>query len=346
LEVGTLKYFNSRSAAQRYAQGRPYFHPQIVQRVQQRLSLAWPVPRAIDVACGTGLSTVALKPLVREIVGTDVSEEMIRLAPVDPQTRYVVAPAEDLPFPDAHFDLLTLCAAFHWLDATAFLREARRVLRVGGHMVIYDNAFTGRMEENPAFRSWLKHVYRKTYPTPPRTRAPLPQTAEKAGFRPLGEESYQSTVTFSSDGLVDYLLSQSNVIAAVEGGHQVIEQVRTWLTDRVGPFFQGDEERTFLFGGPIWYFVKAKGIQTYPATVHGAYLTGRRAAREVDRLGSRVKVCPDLSVLISQEIPAVHSHNDACGHNLLTGAGEVSGQAQPKTRSSSAAALDPTMRSL
>jgi len=254
--VGTANYFDSRSAAERYARGRPYLHPQIVQRMQQRLSLAWPVPRAIDVACGTGLSTVALKPVAREIVGTDISEEMIRLAPLDPQIRYVVAPAEDLPFPDTHFDLLTLCAALHWLDATVFLREAHRVLRTGGHMVIYDHAFTGKMEENPAFRSWLKHVYRKTYPTPPRTRVPMPHTVEEAGFRLLVEESCQSTVTFSPDRLVDYLVSRSNVIAAVEGGHQSIEQVRCWLTDRVGLFFQGDQERTFLFGGPIWYFVK------------------------------------------------------------------------------------------
>ena len=87
----------------------------------------------------------------------------------------------------------------------------------------------------------------------------MPQTVEEAEFRLLGEESYQSTVTFSPDRLVDYLVSQSNVIAAVEGGHQLIEQVRAWLTDRVGPLFQGDQERTFLFGGPIWYFVKVLG---------------------------------------------------------------------------------------
>jgi SAM-dependent methyltransferase len=253
-----MRYFDSRSAAQRYAKGRPSLHPQVVERIQQCLSPAGLVPRAIDVACGTGLSSIALKPVAREIVGTDISEAMIRLAPVDPQIRYVVAPAEDLPFPDAHFDLLTVCGALHWLDATAFLREARRVLRVGGHMVIYDNAFTGRMEENPAFHSWLKHVYRKTYPPPPRPRVPMPQTVEEAGFRPLGEESYQSTVSFSPETLVDYLVSQSNVIAAVEGGHQSIEQVQDWLTDHVSPFFQGDEKRTFLFGGPIWYFVKAE----------------------------------------------------------------------------------------
>jgi monoamine oxidase len=34
------------------------------------------------------------------------------------------------------------------------------------------------------------------------------------------------------------------------------------------------------------HFAGEATIQTYPATVHGAYLTGRRAAREVDGIGS------------------------------------------------------------
>ena len=123
-------------------------------------------------------------------------------------------------------------------------------------MVIYEHAFTGAMEENPAFRSWLRHVYRKRYPAPPRAQVPMPQTVEEARFRSLGEERYQSRITFSPDRLVDYLVSQSNVIAAVEGGEQSIEQTRAWLTDRVTPLFQGDQERAFLFGGPIWYFMK------------------------------------------------------------------------------------------
>ncbi|HEX8917722.1 MAG TPA: class I SAM-dependent methyltransferase [Chloroflexota bacterium] len=256
MALGTAGYFDSRSAAERYAQGRPYFHPQVVRLIGQHLSLAALVPRALDVACGTGLSTVALKPVAREIVGADVSEEMIRLAPADAQIRYVVAPGEDLPFPDAHFDLLTVCAAFHWLDASAFLGEARRVLRVGGHMVIYEHAFAGKMEENLAFHSWLKHVYLKTYPTPPRPRRPMPQTIEEGGFRSLGEDHSESTFTFSLDRLVDYLVSQSNVIAMVEGGGQPIEQVRAWLIEHIHPLFQGGEERSFIFGGPIWYFVR------------------------------------------------------------------------------------------
>jgi SAM-dependent methyltransferase len=228
-----------------------------VARIQQRLSLAWPVPRALDVACGTGLSTLALKPVAREIVGVDISQEMIRLAPLDPQITYVVAPAEALPFPDAHFDLLTVCAALHWLDARVFFREARRVLRRGGHMVIYDNHFTGTMEKSPAFRSWLRHVFLAAYPMPPRSRLRMPQTALEAEFHSLGEERYRDKVRLSPARLVDYLVSRSNVIAVVEGGARSIEQVRAWLDERIAPFFGGDAERTFLFGGPIWYFVTA-----------------------------------------------------------------------------------------
>ncbi|MBV9281791.1 MAG: methyltransferase domain-containing protein [Chloroflexi bacterium] len=227
-----------------------------MERIRQRLSPAWPIPRALDVACGTGLSTVALKPLAGEIVGADVSEEMIRLAPTDPRISYVVAPAEDLPFPDAHFDLVTLCAALHWLDAGAFFREARRVLRPGGHLVIYDNHFTGTMEECPAFRSWLRHVFLTAYPMPSRPRLRMPQAAEEAGFRSLGEERYRNGVGLSPDRLVDYLVSRSNVIAAVEGGDRSIEHVRAWLYRRIGPFFGGEKERTFVFGGPIWYFAR------------------------------------------------------------------------------------------
>lgn len=249
-------YFDPRSAAERYAQGRPYFHPEVIQRIRRHLSLESPLPRALDVACGTGLSTLALKLIAEEIVGTDISEEMIRLAAIDPQITYVVAPAEDLPFPDATFDLLTVCSALHWLDTTAFLREARRLLGCGGSMVIYDNAFAGRMEGNPAFRSWLETKYLQRYPSPPRHRVPMPQAVVERGFRPLGEERYENVVTFSAEGLVDYLVTQSNVIAGVEGGRQPIEQVRAWLAEGVRPFFEVDEERRFLFGGPIWYFVK------------------------------------------------------------------------------------------
>ncbi len=249
-------YFANRSAAERYAKGRPYFHPEVMQRIRKRIPRAWPVERAIDVACGTGLSTVALMPLAQEIVATDAAAEMIGQALVDPRITFIVAAAEALPVPDDAFDLLTVCSALHWLDAPTFFREAWRVLHRGGHMVIYDNSFSGEMEGNPAFGTWVRDSYLNTYPSPPRARIRMPEAAAEMGFRSLGEERYENGVSFSPETLAEYLITQSNVIAAVEGGRQSIDEVRAWCIEGVRPFFGGEVERTFTFVGPIWYFVK------------------------------------------------------------------------------------------
>ncbi|HZT95891.1 MAG TPA: methyltransferase domain-containing protein [Chloroflexota bacterium] len=251
---GSDNFFTPAEAAARYARGRPYFHGRVIERIQHRLQLGWPVSRALDVACGTGLSTVALKPLARRIVGTDISEEMIARAPVDPHITYVVAPAEHLPFPDAHFDLLTLSSALHWLDAPAFFQEAKRVLHRDRYLAVYDNVFLGATEGNPTFQARVTQDYLSRYPSPPRTQVTLPATAEAEGLEYVGGERYENVVKFSLGRLVDYLVTQSNVMATVEGGHESIGEVRAWLTQTAAPFFGGDEELSFLFAGPIWYF--------------------------------------------------------------------------------------------
>lgn len=249
-----MNYFNPKSAAERYAKGRPYFHPHVVSRIKAYLSLAEPVARALDVGCGTGLSTLSLKAIARRIVGIDNSAEMITLAPPDPQIEYVVAPAENVPANDHDFDLITVSSVFHWLNRSAFLGEARRVLQSHGWLIVYDNYFSARMEENRAFHTWGREHYFTKYPSPPRARVGFEtEDSEKDGFHLIGQEDYQNLVTFSAEALVDYLVTQSNIIAAVEGGKERIADVRQWLTESVTPFFAGRMEATFLFRGPIWY---------------------------------------------------------------------------------------------
>lgn len=72
-----MNYFAPKSAAERYARGRPAFHPIIIERIKDFLSLREPLLRALDVDCGTGLSTIALKGIAREVVGADVAGEML-----------------------------------------------------------------------------------------------------------------------------------------------------------------------------------------------------------------------------------------------------------------------------
>lgn len=253
-----MNYFAPKSAAERYAKGRPYFHPYVVSRIQAYLSLAEPVARALDIGCGSGLSTIALKAIARCVVGIDNAAEMIALAPPDPQIEYCVAPAEKIPASDNDFDLITLSSAFHWINRSAFFTEARRVLRSHAWLIVYDNYFSARMEENRAFQTWGREHYFTRYPSPPRARVGFEtEDSEKDGFHFIGQEDYRNFVKFSVETLVDYLVTQSNVIAAVEGGKERIEDVRRWLTENVEPFFTGRAEATFMFRGPIWYLRKA-----------------------------------------------------------------------------------------
>lgn len=111
------------------------------------LALAAPQPtdEALDVATGTGHTALALAPHVARVVGLDLSPRMLaqarRLAGEQgaQNATFLEGSAEQLPFPDGRFSLVTSRhAPHHFHDLPAFLCEARRVLAPGGRLVIAD----------------------------------------------------------------------------------------------------------------------------------------------------------------------------------------------------------------
>ena len=130
-----VNLFAHKSAAERYARGRPYFHATVIRRIKERLSLNSPFQRALDVGCGTGLSTIAVKEIAAWVMGADSSAEMIYLAPKASAVEYQVANAEP-PFRDLVFDLVTVSQAIHWFGRVSFLQETRRVTRSEGCLIV------------------------------------------------------------------------------------------------------------------------------------------------------------------------------------------------------------------
>ena len=170
---------------------------------------------------------------------------------------YVAGAAEALPLVAGYFDLVTVSSAFHWLERERFLAEVRRVLVDAGWLVVYDNFFGAQMEGAPAFNAWIRGMYLSRFPTPPRPRTTFgPDEAARHGFRFAGQELYQNPVVFSAERRVDYLVTQTNVIAAVEGGREPLADVRQWLREGVEPLFADRPEASFPFSGPIWYLQK------------------------------------------------------------------------------------------
>ncbi|KAM9631407.1 putative methyltransferase isoform 2-T3 [Morphnus guianensis] len=120
----------------RFAPGKELQQTILTYLQEKRANLAELV---VDVGCGSGQGTRFLAEHFKKVVGTDISEAQIqeaREAPSLPNVSYLVCPAEELPFEDASVDLLTSFTAAHWFDIEKFMREANRVVKPGGCMVI------------------------------------------------------------------------------------------------------------------------------------------------------------------------------------------------------------------
>ena len=92
--------------------------------------------RMLDV--GTGPATVAnlLSTSGWQLVGVDVSIEMIRQAAPHPESRFVVADAACLPFVPSIFDVVLFVWVLHLVgDVKGSLMEAKRMLAKGGRIV-------------------------------------------------------------------------------------------------------------------------------------------------------------------------------------------------------------------
>jgi SAM-dependent methyltransferase len=251
-----MNYFAHASAARRYASSRPYFHPVVIERIKVHLKLEQPILKALDVACGTGQSSLALKAICENVTGVDVSSEMLEFARENPGIAFLESGAENLPFEDSSFDLLTVSNAFHWFDRSRFLSEANRLLKPDGWLVVYYNAWRSKMLEKPGVLEAWGNMHFDRYPTPPRDSKPMTETeASSFGFRFDEPETYQNTVVFTLEQCVNYLSTQSNMIAKIEQGTLNLEDALNQIRTELEPIFPG-ESATFGFSGWIWYLQK------------------------------------------------------------------------------------------
>ena len=95
---------------------------------------------ALDVGCGRGARTEALRALGFTAVGVDLDPGRVAAARASfPACTFHVGDAVALPLPDAACDLVFSCSVLQYVDHRRMLAECRRVLRPGGRAVFIEN---------------------------------------------------------------------------------------------------------------------------------------------------------------------------------------------------------------
>lgn len=123
-----------------YGKHRAGFPPELFDRLAA-MGIARPGMRTLDLGTGTGTVARSLAQRGCESTGLDRSAPLMEEARrIDREAvvtvRYVEAAAEDTGFPEASFDLVIAGQCWHWFDRPRAAREARRVVKPGGHLVV------------------------------------------------------------------------------------------------------------------------------------------------------------------------------------------------------------------
>jgi demethylmenaquinone methyltransferase/2-methoxy-6-polyprenyl-1,4-benzoquinol methylase len=112
------------------------------------LAAAKPGDRALDLCCGTGDIAFALAQCGAEVTGLDFSQAMLDIAEKRrqknlksqiPNPKFIQGDAQQIPFPDNSFDIVTVGYGLRNLtNWEAGLAEMRRVAKPGGRLAVLD----------------------------------------------------------------------------------------------------------------------------------------------------------------------------------------------------------------
>lgn len=198
--------------------------------------------RALDLGTGGGHVAYVLARVARAVTAVDLSPDMLAAIAGEARRRglhnieTIEARAENLPFPDAHFDFCaSRFSAHHWRDARAGLNEARRVLRAGTPGVFIDVV----APEAPAFDTFLQAIelLRDISHVRDYALAEWRALLSQAGFAVRAEASWRLRMDF-----VDWTGRMGTPAALA----QAIRMLQKQADDETRAFFAIEEDGSFL----------------------------------------------------------------------------------------------------
>lgn len=251
------KSFDSNRIAEGYMK-RPWLHKIVMDKIKYDLDIPenYRYKNGLDVGCGAGLSTKALRLICEKVTGTDIAESMIRACKEiylgDRSYNFYVAKAEETLIPEVKYDIVTAAGCVNWVDEKHFMENMKEVTEDGAVIVIYDFGITDKMVENNEYTVWYQNEYLERFPKPPRKENKWTEQDLVDGFIMEKQTEYEMNYSFNIDNYVDFMMIQSNVNSKIESGERSETDIRKWMKASLEPIF-GESDRELVFYGYSWY---------------------------------------------------------------------------------------------
>lgn len=186
----------SKFYAERYSGTGFLYHSRIVTQMLEGIKFkdGRQSDKVLDVGCGNGFVS-QLYPNF-DIIGIDISDGMLENNPY----KHLKAAAEDIPFPENHFDFVLCRSLLHHLEDPAVgLREMFRVLKKGGTFSCWD---PNQSLLNNTFRKIFQRTERFSHLHKSFVDTELIAMIEGAGFK-ITERRYIGFLAYPLCGFPD-----------------------------------------------------------------------------------------------------------------------------------------------
>ncbi|MGB3183163.1 MAG: class I SAM-dependent methyltransferase [Cyclobacteriaceae bacterium] len=203
--------------------------------------------RAWDCGTGNGQAAIRIAGRFTQTEATDISNPQLESALAAEGLNYTVCSAEQTPFDDGCFDLVTVAQALHWFDFDRFFPEVARVCRPDGLYACWGYELLNVDEDTDAI---IRDFYKRLDPYWQPERKYIENSYSTIPFPwKMQKQSFTQTESWTREGLCRYIETWSAVKKARQEGGPSVDELRKEL----GLVWPDDEVRMVRFPIFLWY---------------------------------------------------------------------------------------------